>query len=482
MENAGKKLHILFAAAEAEPYIKIGGLGDVAGSLPLAITRHAQEDVDLRLVLPLHPVIIQKYPHLTFLGEYPLMHTPAHETIGVFQDLSAAIPVYFLEGRPVRDHPEVYAGDAAANGDKYIFFSVALLALPAFLHWRLDILHANDWHTAAAVYAVKMVPPYQEKEVKTVYSIHNLPFMGEGSQPALCAYGIPPTLEPDLPEWSHFLPLPLALTAADRIIPVSPGYAQEILRPEFGCGLEDYLRLHRDKITGILNGLDTVQWNPSQDPLITAPYSPATLELKIQNKLHLQEEMNFRPDAQAPLLTMVTRMDRQKGVDVAVNGLKSLEDQSWQAVFLGNGDALLLEQCHALQRTFPDRVRVITGYDNPLSHRLYAAADIFLMPSNYEPCGISQMIAMRYGTIPVAHATGGLQDTIVDSRPGYAGTGYLYTPNERASFSRRVMDALVDFSNLAYWQALQKNAMQTDFSWDRSAEKYIEIYRQLEKQ
>lgn len=471
---------VLFAAAEADPYVKIGGLGDVSGTLPPAIARYSDSQVDIRLVLPLHAPIRERFDSLTKLGEYQLVAGDHLETVEVYIDPENPTPAYFLDGEPVRASSGVYSTDIQRDAAKYVFFSLAVLGLPDFLNWKMDILHANDWHTAIAIYALKSIPKYANPAIKTILSVHNLPYLGEGSQSTLYSYGVPPIDEPLLPDWGRHLPLAMGFATADLIIPVSPGYAAEILTPEFGCGLEPLLIHRKDCITGITNGLNTDLWNPITDPMLAETYDPTeSVDGKTVNKAAVQSRFDFEINPNIPLITMVTRMDRQKGVDIAIEALQISADLPWQTVILGSGDPDLQARCASLQQAFPGRVAAVFGYENALSHLLYGGADIFLMPSRYEPCGISQMISMRYGTIPVAHATGGLIDTITPAGNLHKGTGFLYTPNEANRLAETIRMAVEAFHDKETWRGLQVNAAAKDFSWKNSARQYLEAYHKL---
>jgi starch synthase len=346
----------------------------------------------------------------------------------------------------------------------------------------VDILHANDWHTASAIYALKTQPLTSQylAGTKTVHTLHNLPFMGYGIQPALTAYGLPPTENTSLPQWARHAPLPLGLLHADQIVAVSPHYAEEILTAEFGCGLEDFLKQRQDVLTGVLNGLDTDTWNPETDPHIAKNFSSHTLDLRIENKTALQRQFNLGEDAAIPLLTIISRMDPQKGIDIALRGLAYCEDLPWQAIILGTGTPHVENMARGLESEYPQRVRSIIDFDSKLAHQLYAGADMFLMPSRYEPCGLSQMIAMRYGCVPIARATGGLSDTIQHiSRSVNGGTGFLFSKPYPSVFAATLKRALNFFHKPNTWRQIQLNGMAIDFSWQTSAEKYVQIYLQL---
>ena len=270
------------------------------------------------------------------------------------------------------------------------------------------------------------------------------------------------------------MPMPLGLWASDAIVAVSPTYANEILDEEFGCGLQDFLRAHAGSVSGILNGIDTREYDPAADPALTVNYSAETLNARGANKLALQTALQLPADPEVPLLGLVSRMDPQKGVDIALKGLKMLGKQNWQLVLLGAGDPTLEKMAKDLQADMPDRVRVETRYDAKLARQIYGGADIFLMPSRYEPCGTSQMIAMRYGCIPLVRAVGGLHDTVTDSE-----TGFVFVDKKVKSFNDTLRRALIAFPDRPRWEALQKPGMALDFSWPKSARKYCELYLKL---
>jgi starch synthase len=479
-----KNIRVLFVAAEAEPFIKVGGLGDVAGALPRALKILSQSgeagvSLDIRLVIPFYPSIKAGAFDLKPDVELTVAHTFGSTTARVFTTQMDGLPVYLIQGDPFLPGRPVYALDTRLDGEKFSFFSLAALELCRKWGWAPDILHANDWHTAPSVYVLSLI---RDKEAffsgtHSVLSLHNLPFMGQGAQEGMQKYGIPPTQDTRLPEWGRDLPLPLGLLTADRIIPVSPTYGREILTPEYGCDLQGFLSGRASAITGILNGLDESVWHPARDPQITARYDLHDLSPKVENKLALQAEFDLAQDASMPLLALVSRMDRQKGVDIALEGLRLLAGQPWQAILLSTGDPTLEEAAVRLASDFPQRVRAAIRFDNRLSHRIYAGADIFMMPSRYEPCGLAQMAAMLYGCIPVASATGGLVDTVVDAPPSQ--TGFLFRPIDPQAFAQAMEHALHCYQDKPTWHSIQVNGMSRDYSWKQSALQYIHVYQQL---
>jgi starch synthase len=467
-------INILFLAAEAEPFVKVGGLGDVAGTLPRALRALSNGDVkvDVRLALPYHTVI--RADTIRPVGIYSIPRGDSEIQVEAFEGNLDGLPVYFLNGDPIRASGSVYSSNNKLDGEKYTFFSLAALELPRQIGWEPDIIHANDWHTALAAYG-NLVKRWGEKtrKVSSIVSIHNLPFLGPDVSATLEAYGLP-LANTDLPDWARVMPMPLGLWASDAIVAVSPTYADEILHEEFGSGLQEFFRNRTDSLSGILNGLDTVSYDPQTDAALGMNYNADTLSMRPINKTALQERVGLPVLSDVPLMGMVTRMDVQKGVDIALKGLKLLGKQKWQFVLLGAGDPKLEAMAKKLQEEMPDCVRVETRYDAKLARQIYAGADLFLMPSRYEPCGISQMISMRYGCVPLVRAVGGLHDTVTDSE-----TGFVFVDSKIKSFNDTVRRALNLYPYHSRWAALQKAGMALDFSWPHSARKYLELYKKL---
>lgn len=468
-------MNILFLASEADPFVKVGGLGDVAGSLPLALRALPGAKLDVRLAIPFHSVIrIESFPMQREV-EFTIPRDGVDVPVEVFSTQLQGLTVYLISSDAIRRSEAVYDADSHADSEKYIFFSLAALELARRLDWCPDVVHANDWHTAISLYAIKLQADNSFWEnTKTVFSVHNLGYMGAGSEDILTAYGLPPVEAARLPVWARHVPLPLGLWAADKIVAVSPTYAEEIQTPEYGCGLEMFLLSRRKRITGIINGIDNTIWDPSNDTFLSANFKVETLGLRGGIKSTLQTQFGLPVDPNIPLLGMVTRMDQQKGVDLAVAALRSMPDEPWQAILLGTGNAELEIAARHLEIDFPNRVTAILRYDGKLAHQLYGGSDMLLMPSRYEPCGLAQMIAMRYGCIPVARATGGLRDTITEGH-----TGFLFAEASAPAMSGALLRALASFRDQQGWRTMQKRAMAENFSWERSAIKYAELYRSL---
>ena len=469
-------INVLFLAAEAEPYVKVGGLGDVSGALPRALRALSNNElkIDVRLVLPMHSVVrVETRP----LMAYSLKRGKSEVQVEAHQTTLDGLPVYFINGDPIRASGSVYSSDHQLDGEKYAFFSLAALELPRHIGWMPDIIHSNDWHTALAAYG-NLVKRWDEgaRRVATVITVHNLNYMGPNVTALLDSYGLPHA-QTDLPEWARELPFPLGLWASDAITAVSPTYAEEILTPEFGCGLENFLANRKNTLHGILNGLDIVSFDPANDPALDTKFSLENLRQRAANKEALQNRLRLPAEPATPLLAMVSRMDHQKGIDIALKSLKTLARLKIQAVLLGTGDPKLETDAMKLVDTFPDQIRVETRYDSALARQIYAGADMLVMPSRYEPCGISQMIAMRYGCVPIARAVGGLRDTVE-----HGVTGFVFKDTKTKSLGDAARAALKLYPDKTDWEIIQRAGMQKDFSWESSARKYLELYQSIIKQ
>lgn len=470
-------LNVLFLAAEAEPFIKVGGLGDVAGSLPRYLRNLSPEltdgtTLDVRLVLPLHPLLKSTLRGLRAVSLFPLPYRDGAIQAQAFSTTVDGLPVYFVDGPPIAASGSVYASDPALDGEKYIFFSLAALELTRQLDWRPNIVHANDWHSALASYALLLKRwDGQLPGVSSVLTVHNLPFMGPDMAETLRDYGLM-QVQTGLPEWANVRPLPLGLWASDAIVAVSPSYAREIQTAAFGAGLQDYLRARHETLNGILNGIDYESYNPALDPALASNFGLPTLERRAINKPALQVRLGLPADSDVPILSVVSRMDPQKGIDLVPRALRRLASLNWQLVVLGTGESGTEKVIRDLQLQFPERVRVELRYDAGLARQIYAGSDILLMPSRYEPCGLAQMIAMRYGCIPIVSAVGGLKDSVLDQE-----TGFIIPKPTVAPLIAGIRTALEAFADRPRWTQLQQTAMSQDFSWGVSAAQYFHLYQ-----
>jgi starch synthase len=480
-------LRILFVAAEAEPFVKIGGLGDVAGSLPQALlqlrpSQTQDQFIDVRLIIPLHKVIDSHKYSLETVLKFNVAHKNGTFRTQVYSTVVNGVTVYLVSGKPISDLPAVYSStDDESNGRKYTFFCLAVTEFIKRYDWTPHVIHANDWHSALIAYLLKTKYHNEEKlnKIPTLLTIHNLPFMGGHISNIMDEYNIPHTENSALPEWARDMPLPLGLEIADQIVAVSQGYAREIRTPEYGCGLHDFLNSRSEKISGIINGLDNHLWNPETDPNIPSNFTTQSLKRREENRNSILHDLNLSIDSNTPVLVMVSRMDHQKGIDIGIEALRKKIELPWAVIILGTGASDLEEKARSFESEFPDRVRALIKFNSQLSHRIYAGADILLMPSRYEPCGLSQMIAMRYGCIPLASAVGGLKDTIRDVDEHKNGTGFLYYPLNADNLASRLDDAIRLFQDKEQWVQIQKNAMKQSFSWEVSAKAYVKLYSML---
>lgn len=474
-------MRVLFLAAEADPFVKVGGLGDVAGSLPQAL-RSLSTPIDIRLALPYFDFLDLEGYDPRPAASFTIREEGREIMAEGYRMTKGGLPVYLISGEPLARAEGVYSDDSARDGRKFSFFSLAAMEMARSRKWQPDILHAHDWHTSPAVYNLDIIrgdDPFY-RNTRSLLTVHNLPYLGHGTEKALMDFGLPPAEDSPLPPWAQGLPLPLGLLAADGINTVSQGYAQEILTAEFGAGLESFLQTRASDLHGILNGLDVDSWDPRHDEQLSRTFGIDDLARRAENKASLLSTLRLEPDPELPLIGMINRMDYQKGVDLVPDALRALMDQPWQAVILGTGDPEIEEQARQLEEDLP-RVRSVLRYDTGLARRIYGGADMLLIPSRYEPCGLTQMIAMRYGCVPVARATGGLQDTIGDYARGQRSqsTGFLFPDATSKSLEGAIRRALAAYDDKRRWRGLQRRGMKRDFSWERSAKEYAALYQKL---
>lgn len=464
-----KKIKILMAAAEAAPFAKVGGLGDVVGSLPLAL---AKLNCDVRVIIPLYGAIDRKQFKLHLIKKN--ISVPSARKIKKVNVWQTKFPgskaiIYFIESDYFKAK-EIYKPEGN-NAEAFLFFSVAVLTSLPIIKFKPDIIHCHDFHTALIIDMLKITNDSFCEKIKTVYTIHNINYQGASGLEILSTGNLQnnslSSLSRDMQDGDiNFMVQ--GILNADLVNTVSKTYAKEIATTDYGANLEKVTRLR--KIYGILNGLDTKLFDPATDKLIVKKYSVKSLANKIINKLALQKKLGFNEDAKMPLIGMVTRLTWQKGIDLIDEKLLQLP---CQFVILGTGVKQYEEQLKNLEKKYPNKIRVKTYFDLQLAQQIYAGSDIFLMPSRFEPCGLGQMIAMRYGTVPVVRATGGLADT-VNSK-----VGFKFKEFSADELNITLQDVLKVFANEKKWKQLQTNCMRQDFSWDKSANEYLRLYRKL---
>ncbi len=470
-------MNVLFLAAEATPFVKVGGLADVAGSLPEALRALGH---DVRLAIPGYGAIdwIRFAP--VQRTRFDLPHAWGAQTAEIWETRSGQTPVFLVTGPPIPRDERIYGGGIGEDAPKFIFFSLAALFSCQALGWKPDVVHANDWHTGTAVHWLATEGRRNDyyRSAASVMTIHNLHYRGEGAGRFLGDYGAPVTeISLFLPDWLRDSPLALGLLGADMLSTVSPTYAREILMPGFGEGLDGVLRARQDRLRGIVNGIDMELWNPATDGTLAATFDAGSLQRRAANKSALQEEAGLAAEPRTPLAAVVSRLDTQKGLEIAVPAVRRWLDAGGQFVLLGTGQTSLEHEFARIERDHPGRAAVRLRFDPPFAPRIYAGADMVLIPSRYEPCGLTQMIAMRYGAVPVARRTGGLADTVRDAGDP-DGNGFMFDEFSAWALGDALDRALSVYAQPEKWAEIQKRGMRSDFSWGRSAEQYVALYEQ----
>jgi starch synthase len=475
-------MEILFVASEVAPFSKTGGLGDVAEALPRALDARGHA---VTVVTPLYGSIDPERHGLRRLEA-------AVDARGEGANLWVAPgkpAVHFLEHDRYFGQRRGLYGEAGAdygdNAQRFAFLARAALGLPRALGLSPRIVHLNDWQTALAAWMLRheLADDPRLARARSVFTIHNLAYQGVFAKEMLVEIGLPwEVFSWQAMEFHDRLNFMKAgLTFADALTTVSPTYAKEILTPEHGYGLDPLLRYRRRDLHGILNGIDVAQWDPARDPHLPARYGPRSLEGKAACKKALQAELGLPVRADVPLVGMVGRLAEQKGIDLVAAVLPALTATDLQLAVLGSGQAEYEQLFRRAARERPDRMGVRIGFDEGLAHRIEAGADIFVMPSRYEPCGLNQMYSLRYGTVPVVRAVGGLEDTVEDFDGARRGTGFKfrdYDPRALLTALRRALEVRRDASA---WRGIVERGMAVDFSWDASAARYEELFRGLER-
>lgn len=479
-------MKVLFAASEAYPLVKTGGLGDVAGALPGALNALG---TDVRLILPAYPDVLRKARDITLATDLGETLAGIGATLLSARAPGTGVPLLLI------DCPTLYARDggpytdAAGNDwpDNHLRFAVLSLvaarvaAGTSGLDWRADVLHANDWQTGLAPAYLRMSGA---PNTRSVFTIHNMRYQGMFDAATRDVLELPRLAftHEGLEFHGRLSMLKAGLAFADRITTVSPTYAEEIRCPEFGYGMEGILSARGHDLSGVLNGIDERAWSPTSDTHIAARFSIDDVDGKARCKADLQHDLGLAEEAATPLLAMVTRLTDQKGVDLVIGAMGELVKRGVQLAILGAGDPGYEHYLRTLPVS-PDHIATRIGYSEPLAHRMIAGADLFLMPSRFEPCGLTQMYAMRYGTLPIVRRTGGLADTvqeIVTTANGAAsGSGFLFDEPTPEALLGAVGRALDLYGDKSAWRLAQRRAMQQDFSWAKAAEAYDAIYGRL---
>lgn len=475
MKNKEEKLKILMPAAEAAPLVKVGGLGDVVGSLPPALARLG---CDVRIIIPKYGSIDErKYKLKKVLANIEIPTADKIEKINLCETKLPGqnVIVYLVEADKYFQDKNPYVGN---NSEKFLFFSLAVMRVMPLINFIPDVIHCHDFHVAMITDLVKVENLYNTlfKNTRTLYTIHNLNHQGQTGIATLRTGNLNKDMLHSLSvdaQNNDINFMVQGIINADLVNTVSPAYAKEITTSIYGAGLEKVIKQNRGKFSGVLNGIDVEFFNPAKDKFIFKKYNLKTLKNKIINKTALQKKLGLEQAPNKAMIGIVTRFVWQKGLELITKDLLKLD---CQFVFLGTGDKVYEEQLGKLAKEYAGSVSVKIGFDAALAQQIYAAADIFLMPSRFEPCGLGQMIAMRYGAVPLVRATGGLADT-VDNKVGFKfkefNTKVLYNTIERV--------LKIFYNKPKEWKKLQINGMKKDFSWNKPAREYLKLYNKITK-
>lgn len=479
-------MKVAFIASEVTPYAKTGGLADVVGALPKHLAKAGPE---VKVFMPLYREVRSKgLPLLRAAADLTFDWHGGPAVFSVWEEPTARATVYFIEKNDYFERDGLYgtpAGDFADNGERFAFFSRAALEALRALDFSPDVIHLHDWQAAMAPAFLKFVygdDPFFRK-AKTLFTVHNLAYQGLAGRDILARVGLPPLLfHPEALEFFgqvNFLKAGLLYSSA--ISTVSPRYSCEIQTPEFGCGLDGLVRMRNDVLFGILNGADYAAWNPANDPAIARPYTAEDLSGKAACKTALLARFGLPPfPNDLPVVGLVSRLAGQKGIDLLVDALAGLFGLGLRVVLLGQGEANIQDSLRAAASRYPSFFGLRIAYDDDLAHAIFAGSDIFLVPSRYEPCGLTQMYSLKYGAVPVVRATGGLDDTVLDYDPvSETGNGFKFEAADPASLIKAVRRAVGLFGRKSSWTRLVRAGMACDFSWDRAAGEYLALYRKL---
>ncbi|HEY9028151.1 MAG TPA: glycogen synthase GlgA [Burkholderiaceae bacterium] len=481
-------MRVLHVAAEAFPLVKTGGLADVAAALPAALRRAG---ADARLLLPGYPAVLEGLEALAPVCEIGPAFGAVRVRLLAGRMPGSGVPVYVVDSpwlfrRGAGPYQDASGRDWADNLQRFALLGWAGARLgfgeldPG---WEADVVHAHDWHAGLACAYARAHPAMR---AATVYTVHNLAFAGRFALAEFPQLGLPAAFaRPDGIEFFGELSFMKAgLQLADRVTTVSPSYAREIATPAFGCGFDGVVRSRGAQVSGIVNGIDTALWDPAADEAIACRYDAGSLEGKAACKRALQQALGLAQDAHAPLLGVVSRLTDQKGFDLLLGALPALLEAGAQLVVQGSGDPAIEQALVAAARAQPRRIAVRIVYDEAQAHRIIAGADALLVPSRFEPCGLTQMYALRYGTLPIVRRVGGLADTVRDAgdarEPTAGSTGWLFDEASPQALADAIRRAIARWHDGAAWRALVAAAMAEDWSWQRPAHAYLQTYREAQ--
>ncbi len=471
-------MKILFATSEAGPFLRTGGLGDVSAALPPALNKEKQET---RVIMPLYEGISVAFRQtMEFLGSKVVTLGWRQQYAGVYTCQYEGVVYYFIDNEYY--YKRVGAYGHYDDGERFAFFARAVLEVLPLIDFFPDVIHCNDWQTG--LLPVMLDSFYRNEEgyqnIKTVLTIHNIEFQGSMDRSCISdVFGIP-AVKSSVVEYNNSANmLKAGIEGANAVTTVSKTYAQEILHPYFAYGLEDILSKRSYKISGIINGIDTVLYNPLKDTALFSNFSVKSLARKKPNKKGLQELVNL-PSLDMPLIGMVTRLTNQKGMDLVMEVIEEILSLDIQMVILGTGDWKYETALTELSHRYSNKLAVVINFSQDIASKIYAGSDMFLMPSKFEPCGLSQMIAMRYGSIPIVRETGGLKDTVMPYNPvEKTGRGFTFKTYNAYDMLDAIRRAVGTYYNKEDWNACITNAMSADYSWKSSAKEYVELYKKL---
>lgn len=472
-------MKILFAASEIAPFFRTGGLAEVTGSLPAALMKLGAE---VRTVMPLYKEIGQEFrSRMTLLATFNVQLSWRNQHCGVFELKQGGISYYFIDNEYYFKRPFAYG--QFDDAERFAYFSAAVLAMLPQIGFIPDVIHCHDWQTGLIPVYLRLLYKNEGdyKDIKTVFTIHNIEYQGKYDKALLGdVFGLPAD-RLGLLEYNGGLNLMKGgIVASDHVTTVSRTYCREIMTPESSHGLDGILSENSIKLSGILNGIDMDSYNPETDKSVFINYSGGDYGLKTQNKAHLQQMIGLTEDPSVPLVGLISRLVDHKGIDLISQAVEEMLSENLQFVVLGTGEWQYEQLFINLQKKYHGKVSTHITFSNDMSRKIFAASDMILMPSKSEPCGLTQIIALRYGALPVVRETGGLADTIKSiSDDGATGNGFTFRPYSSADMLYTIRRALTFFADRMLWRALVKRAMACDFSWAESAKEYNAIYKEI---
>jgi len=487
-------LNVLFLSSEAHPFAKTGGLADVASALPQALKEIGN---DVRLAIPRYGVVSERKFRIHEIIRLKNIEIPIGKKTAKMNVKSSflvgertKVQIYFIDSSEYYGRSGIYQDprskkDYADNDERFILYSRGIFEILKLLGWVPDIIHCNDWQSGLVPAYLKKIysrDPFFKK-IRTLFTIHNIAYQGNFPKETFQKTGLPgDVFTMDGAEfYGNFSFLKAGIAYADYITTVSQTYAKEISdSSDYGCGMEDILKKRKRVFNGIVNGIDYTIWNPDIDSYLPFKYSVKTLDAKVENKKFLLKRFNMKYDPKVPLIGMITRLVEQKGIDLVISAFHDLMRTNVQLIMLGTGEKEYHTKLESLAKKYPEKFTLQLRYDDELAHLIEGSADMFLMPSRFEPCGLNQLYSLKYGTIPVVRKTGGLADTVKEANPQKGiGTGFFfeaYKPQEMLKAISRAVDLFCDERS---WKKIMHNAMLEDFSWENSAAQYSELYTKI---